>query len=144
MSELDKIREALSRYFAIQRDMHRALADRYDKLIMELAPELFEEAPLTKGEIEAIPRIDLDELEKLPWTKWQKDEKGNRIPADPGDAGWVKNPSYFTNMDAPPVQLELAKAIKKAGGQLELGPYVFKYSGKQEQFIARTTKKKAE
>ena len=96
----------------------------------------------TKAEIEAIPRIDLAELEELPWTKWKKDDKGNRIRAGQGEPGWVKNPAYFTGFEAPPVQLELVKTIKKAGGKLELGEYIFDFSGQDQMFITRRPKKK--
>lgn len=96
----------------------------------------------TKAEVEAIPRIDLAEIEDLPWTKWKKDEQGKRIPADPGEPGWIKNPAYFTGFEAPPVQMELTKALKKTNGKLELGEYVFGFSGKDEMFITRRPKKK--
>lgn len=96
----------------------------------------------TKAEIEAIPRIDLADLEDLPWTKWKKDEQGNRIPASIGEPGWIKNPAYFTGFEAPAVQLELTKALKKTGGKLELGEYTFSFSGQDEMFITRRPKKK--
>jgi len=102
----------------------------------------YHEAPKeAQAEIEAVPRIDLAELEELPWTKWQKDAQGNRIPAGQGEPGWLKNPAYFTSLEAPPVQLELVKAIKRAGGKLELGEYTFSFSGKDGMFITRQPRK---
>lgn len=107
--------------------------------------KLHEEGKLleeTKQAIEAMPKIDLAELEELPWTKWKKDEQGNRIKASPGEPGWIKNAAYFTDFEAPAVQLELTKALKKAGGKLDLGQYLFSFSGKEEPFITRRPKKK--
>jgi hypothetical protein len=107
--------------------------EELDKHYNELPAEV-------KAEIESIPRIDLAELEELPWTKWQKDAQGNRIPAKQGEPGWIKNPVYFTSLKAPPAQLELVKAIKRAGGKLELGDYAFSFSGKDGMFITRRPK----
>lgn len=104
--------------------------EELDKCYGELPAEV-------KAEIESIPRIDLADLEELPWMKWEKDEQGNRVPAGPGEAGWIKNPAYFTSLEAPPVQLELVKALTKAGGKLELGEYKFTFSGSDKQFMAR-------
>lgn len=102
----------------------------------------YHEAPReAQAEIEAISRIDLEELEKLPWTQWKKDAQGNRIPAKQGEPGWLKNPAYFTSLEAPPVQLDLVKAIKKAGGRLELGEYVFQFSGDNNMFVTRRPKR---
>lgn len=113
--------------------------------ILEHVQELdraYQEAPKeVQAEIDAIPRTDLAELEKLPWTRWQKDEQGNRIPARQGESGWLKSPAYFTSLEAPPAQLELVKAIKKAGGKLELGEYTFSFSGKSDMFITRRPKR---
>lgn len=101
----------------------------------------YQEAPReVKAGIE-IPRIDLGDVEGLPWTKWQKDAQGNRVPSKQGEPGWIKNPAYFTSLEAPPVQLELVKAIKRAGGKLELGEYLFQFSGKNDMFITRRPRK---
>lgn len=95
----------------------------------------------TRAHMGTVPGINLEELEKLPWTTWKKDEEGNRTPAKPGEPGWVKNPAYFTSLETPPIQLELVEAIKKAGGKLELGGYTFSFSGKDEMFVTRRPRK---
>ncbi|MFX0199459.1 MAG: hypothetical protein ACFFCW_25335 [Candidatus Hodarchaeota archaeon] len=107
---------------------------------------LFEEGNLleeSKEAIEAIPRIDLAELEEVPFVKWQKDAQGNHIPAGKGEPGWTMNPAYFSSVEASPALLELIKAIQKADGKLELGEYLFSFSGDKDQFINRRPKGKS-
>lgn len=134
---------------AEDKTLEEALADAWIETIetyVQRAKEIrktYGELPhTTKASIETVPRIDLAELEELPWTTWKKDEKGNRVPAGEGEAGWIKNPAYFTGFEAPAVQLELVKALKKTSGKLELGHHTFKFSGKDDMFVARYPKKK--
>lgn len=131
-----------------EKTLQEALADAwietlesYVQRAKEIRRTYGELPPATKAEINAIPRIDLAELEELPWTKWKKDDQGKRIAAGVGEAGWIKNPAYFTGFEAPPVQLELTKALKRAGGKLELGEYIFSFSGKDDMFVTRRPKK---
>jgi len=91
-----------------------------------------------QGEItgpEDIPTLDLSDLDQLPWLTYQKE------PAEPGKAGWIKNPEHFADFDDP-VAAELAKALTRAGGKLELGEYIYQLSGKEKQFIGRKAIKK--
>jgi len=127
-----------------EKTLEEALADAWIECLegyLQQAKEIrkaYGELPqATRAKIEAIPKIDLAELEQLPWMKWKKDEQGNRVPAGQGEPGWIKNPAYFTGLEAPQVQLELAKALARAGGKLELGEYLFSFSGKEKQFITR-------
>jgi len=83
----------------------------------------------------AIPRLDLAQLEELPWTKYKTRER-----AKPGDAGWMKNPEFFKDVKEEPARslaIDLAKAIKAGGGKLQLGEYEFSLSGENDRFIGR-------
>ena len=79
----------------------------------------------------ATPKLDPAKLDELPWTPYRE---GHR-------AGWIKNPAYFSNFDEP-AAVELSKALKRAGGKLELGEYVYSFSGKEKQFISRKPARK--
>jgi len=81
-----------------------------------------------KPEVE-VPKLDLAELEQLPWTAYKTKE-----PAKEGEAGWI-----FANTNGAE---ELVKAMQKCEGKLELGAYVYRFSGKEKQFIARKPVKK--
>jgi hypothetical protein len=76
-----------------------------------------------------IPKLDLAELEGLPWTSYKTKE-----PAKEGEAGWI-----FANTKGAE---ELAKAMQKTEGKLELGAYEYRFSGKEKQFITRKPVKK--
>jgi len=92
-----------------------------------------------QGEVtgpEDIPKLDLGDLDALPWLTYKTKE-----PAKSDEAGWVKNPEHFSNFDSP-VAAELAKALKRAGKKLELGEYEYSFSGKESQFISRRPVKK--
>jgi hypothetical protein len=83
----------------------------------------------------AIPRLDLAELETLPWTTYH-----TKTRAKPGEAGWIKNPEFFKDIKDEPARsraIELAKAIKAAEGKLQLGEYEFTLSGEDDRFIGR-------
>lgn len=83
-----------------------------------------------EGKPEAeIPKIDLAELDGLPWTTYKTKE-----PAKEGEAGWI-----FANTKGAE---ELAKAMEKSEGKLELGAYEYRFSGKEKQFITRKPVKK--
>ena len=76
-----------------------------------------------------IPKIDLAEIDQLPWTTYKTKE-----PAKEGEAGWI-----FANTKGAE---ELAKAMQKSEGKLELGAYEYRFSGKEKQFITRKPVKK--
>ena len=76
-----------------------------------------------------IPKIDLAELDQLPWTTYK-----TKQPAKEGEAGWI-----FANTKGAE---ELAKAMQKSEGKLELGAYEYRFSGKEKQFITRKPVKK--
>jgi hypothetical protein len=71
-----------------------------------------------------VPKLDLAELEELPWTTYKTKER-----AKEGEAGWI-----FANTEGAE---ELVKAIQRSEGKLELGPYEYRFSGKERQFITR-------
>jgi hypothetical protein len=81
-----------------------------------------------KPEVE-VPKLDLAELDQLPWTAYKTKE-----PAKEGEAGWI-----FANTEGAE---ELVKAMQKCEGKLELGAYEYRFSGKEKQFIARKPVKK--
>jgi hypothetical protein len=76
-----------------------------------------------------IPKLDLAELDELPWTTYKTKE-----PAKEGEAGWI-----FANTKGAE---ELAKAIQKSEGKVELGVYEYGFSGKEKRFISRKPVKK--
>jgi len=76
-----------------------------------------------------IPKLDLAELDGLPWTTYKTKE-----PAKEGEAGWI-----FANTKGAE---ELAKAMQKSEGKLELGACEYRFSGKEKQFITRKPVKK--
>lgn len=83
--------------------------------------------PISREEIGRIPRID---LEGLPFTSY-----ATKKPARAGEAGWIRT----NNPDAG----DLANAISDSPNQrLELEPYVFTFSGDNDQFISRRPLKK--
>ena len=82
----------------------------------------------TVPEVE-IPKLDLAELGELPWTTYKTKE-----PAKEGEAGWI-----FANTKGAE---ELAKAMQKSEGKLELGAYEYRFSGKDRNFITRKPVKK--
>jgi hypothetical protein len=81
-----------------------------------------------KPEVE-VPKLDLAELDKLPWTAYKTKE-----PAKEGEAGWI-----FANTNGAE---ELVKAMQKCEGKLELGAYEYRFSGKEKNFITRKPVKK--
>jgi len=87
--------------------------------------------------VNGIPKIDPAELDECKWQTFQKQ------PAKPGQAGWIKNPTYFTDFEAPPVLLELTKALAKAKDHnLVIGDMEYSLGGKDEMkdhFINRKT-----
>ena len=94
-----------------------------------------------QGEIvgpEDPPKLDLANLEALPWTTYRTKEL-----AEPGHTGWIKNPRNFPDFDDP-VAADLAKTLTRSDGKLELGEYVYSLSGKEKQFINRKPIKKIE
>jgi hypothetical protein len=81
--------------------------------------------PVSKGEAEHIPQIDLAQLEELPWTSFQ-----TKQPAKPGEAGWI-----FSNTEGAE---ELVKALEAKEGKLELAEYIFRFSGPDNRFVSRS------
>ncbi len=88
--------------------------------------------------LEDIPKLDLANLDTLPWTTYRTKEL-----AEPGHTGWIKNPRNFSDFDNP-VAADLANALTRSDGKLELGEYVYSLSGKEKQFINRKPIKKTE
>jgi len=85
------------------------------------------EGAVTEKEVAAIPKIDPAELDECDWQTFQKQ------PAKLGQAGWIKNPTYFTDFEAPSVLLELTKALAKAKDhKLVIGDMEYSLGGKDE------------
>lgn len=72
-----------------------------------------------------LPKLNMAEIEKLPWKDYQKKE-----PCKPGGSGWI-----FANVEGAQELVKLIKASPKE--KLELPPYQFTFSGKEKQFISR-------
>ena len=109
-----------------------AVRDGLTHIVEELNHVLEEMAP---GEV-GVPNIDLGELDQAGWATYQ-----TKTPAEPGKAAWIKNPVHFTDFKAPPVVLELVKALKRSPKErLQLGDVEYFFSG-EGKFISRRPKK---
>lgn len=79
--------------------------------------------------VNGIPKIDPAELDECEWLTFGKP----RQQARPGTAAGIKNPTYFTDFEAPPVLLELTKALAKAEDhRLVIGDMEYTLGGKDE------------
>jgi len=91
------------------------------------------QAPAPTTQIEKLPQLDPDELEKLLWKTYKTKEA-----ARPGEAGWI-----FTNTKGAEA---LADLIEKQGKdtivQIGTDRYAVKFSGSERQFIGRAPLKK--
>lgn len=84
---------------------------------------------LSEAEVGAVPKLDIAEIDALPW----KDR--NRQPAKPGSFAWLFGPGSKTGTEAGAE--ELVKAIKASkDGKLVLGDMEYSLV-KQEAFIQR-------
>lgn len=90
---------------------------------------------LGQVDVSSIPDLDIAEINDLPWRTFQKGSQPGS--AKPNTAGWI-----FRN-DQTPGTHDLAGAIEKAGGSLELGEWAYKFSGKDDALINRSRKKRA-
>ena len=114
-----------------------ALRNGLQQIVDELNKILEELAPPGTGTPGDIPRIDLAELEAAGWTSYQ-----TKQAAQPGEAGWIKNPVHFTSYEAPPVILELIKAMARIKPKrLQLGDMEYFFSG-EGKFLSRRPAKK--
>ncbi len=86
----------------------------------------------------AMPKLDLAEIESLKWTRYKDKQR-----AEPGDAAWTfSDPARHDNPEQARIVAELTKAIRQSPNQkLELGQYIFSFSGDNNQFISRRPKK---
>ena len=91
------------------------------------------QAPAPTTQIEKLPQLDPDELEKLLWKTYKTKEA-----ARPGEAGWI-----FTNTKGAEA---LADLIEKQGKDtivlIGTDRYAVKFSGGERQFIGRAPLKK--
>jgi hypothetical protein len=106
-----------------QGDDPKEVREKLERMLIQWLSD--EEAMLE----EKVPKLDLAELDQLPWTTYKTKE-----PAKEGEAGWI-----FANTEGAE---ELVKAMQKREGKLELGAYEYRFSGKEKQFIARKPVKK--
>jgi len=72
-----------------------------------------------------LPKLDMAEMEKLPWKNYQ-----TKQPCRPGESGWI-----FANTAGAEELVKLIKASPKE--KLDLTVYQFTFSGKEKQFISR-------
>ena len=116
------------------------LRDRMDKWIdEELEGEMkkvgMQKAPKESAmpqeaiSVSGIPKIDPAELDECEWLTFGKP----RQQARPGTAAGISNPTYFTDFEAPPVLLELTKALAQATDhRLVIGDMEYSLGGKDE------------
>ena len=79
--------------------------------------------------LNGVPKIDPAELDECEWLTFGHP----RQQARPGTAAGIKNPTYFTDSEAPPVLLELTKALAKATDhKLVIGDMEYSLGGKDE------------
>ena len=126
MAEKDR----LARVILALRSGLTQIVEELNKVLDELAP------PETRSAL-GIPKIDLADLATAGWTTYH-----TKQPAEVSEAAWLKNPAYFTDFEAPPVVLELVKALKKTEKKrLKLGDMEYFFSG-EEKFLSRRPAKK--
>ena len=114
-----------------------ALRDGLQQTLDELNKILEELAPPGTGTPGDIPHIDLADLDAAGWTSYK-----TKNPAQPGEPAWIKNPVHFTSYEAPPVILELIKAMARVKPQrLQLGDMEYFFSG-EGKFLSRRPAKK--
>ena len=114
-----------------------AVRNGLTQTVQQLNEILEELAPPGTGAPGDIPEIDLAELEAAGWTSYQTKEA-----VQPGDAGWVKHPAHFTSYEAPPVILELVKALDRTKNKrLQLGDMEYFFSG-EGKFLSRRPAKR--
>ena len=68
--------------------------------------------------------ISTSDLEKLPWK-----------PFSSGNGSWI-----FSNLDNE-IAKTLVELLKKYGGKIEIGNYVYRFSGENNRFISRYPKR---
>lgn len=90
---------------------------------------------LGQVDVSSVPDLDIAEINELPWRIFAKGSQPGS--AKPNTPGWI-----FRNGQTPGTH-DLAEAIEKAGGSLDLGQWTFKFSGKDNSFINRTKKKES-
>lgn len=101
------------------------IVEELNKVLNELAP------PETRSAL-GIPKIDLADLATARWITYK-----TKQPAEVNEAAWIKNPAYFTDFEAPPVILELVKALHKTEKKrLQLGDMEYFFSG-EDKFVSR-------
>lgn len=105
------------------------IVEQLNEVLATYAPEM--------GPERGIPKIDLGDLDAAPWLTYH-----TKVRAEPGTAAWMKNPTHFTQFEAPPVIHELVKAIKRSPGErLQLGAMEYGFSG-ERKFLSRRPVKK--
>jgi len=125
--------------FEIIRKDFFLLADRLSRVTKSL-----EEATKVLKEITTSPpftglKTKSTDIEDRPWTTYGKE----RRRAQKGEAGWLKNPLFFDDIDDP-LLTKLAERIKESEDGVVEGGYRYTFSGKEEQFIARKPVEKEE
>lgn len=117
--------EWLKEYYELEVDITDAKStDEIEKARIDLEQHLM--SWLSEPVMAGIPKLDMAKIEKLPWKNYK-----NKMPCVVGESGWI-----FTNAEGAE---ELVKAIRASKEKLELPPYQFMFSGKENQFISRKT-----
>jgi len=116
--------EWLKEYYELEADVSDvATEDDMEKARISLEQKLV--GWLSEPTAPQLPKLDMSEVEKLPWKDYQKKQ-----PCRPGESGWI-----FANTEG---AQELAKLIKASPKEkLDLVVYQFTFSGREKQFISR-------
>jgi len=87
---------------------------------------------------EIMKNLDIAELETLEWRqgRFVKNQRAKK-----GEHGWIfREPREASDKTRLLID-NLTHAIVRAGGTLELGPYIFEFSGTNSQYISRKPRK---
>jgi len=79
-------------------------------------------------EVAEIPDIDPAEIADLGWKNFQKEL------CEPDEVGWIMQNTKGAE--------KLSEAIVKGGGELQIGEFIYNFSGDKKQFINRRHPKK--
>ena len=122
--------ERICRAIIVLRNGLTQIVEELNQILGDMAP------PETRSAL-GIPKIDLADLATAGWTTYH-----TKQPAEVSEAAWIKNPAYFTDFEAPPVVLELVKALNKTEKKtLRLGDMDYFFSG-EGKFLSRRPAKK--
>lgn len=128
--------EWVKKYLELEIKLPEKVTEEGFKEALSRAEQIIDEW-LHAPEVGYIPKVDLADIEKLPWISY----KTHQPCTEPDEAGWIwADPSKHSE-EHQKIVADLAKAIEKAPKKkFQLGNLVFTFSGPKEDkklFISR-------